>query len=176
VSTSFPGLREGHGKQVERYSGIISNPDLQGTAPSMQPKKIWEPKIKSGKCSFLLVVQQVEREITPPFLPKSELKNLFHVFTHFSFTKLWYLNKQYDPYCSNQISMHPFPPMQHQILLCPRLSRFPSLPSPSLIIERALGSRYNTQSQVALVIALTARGAGKRSHGVPCWKHQGLFL
>jgi len=30
VSTSFPGLREGHGKQVERYSGIISNPHFAG--------------------------------------------------------------------------------------------------------------------------------------------------
>lgn len=141
----------------------------------MQPKTIWEPEINLGKCSFLLVVEQVARELIPLLLPKSELKNIFHSFTHFSVTKLCYLNKQYDPNCSNQISIQCI--TSHVCSTrCPRLSRFPSLPSPPLIIARALGSRYNTQSQVALVIALTARGAGKRSHGVPCWKHQGLFL
>lgn len=141
----------------------------------MQRKMIWEPEINSEKCSFLLVVEQVTRELIPPLLPKSELKNIFHSFTHFSVTKLCYLNKQYDPNCSNQISIQCI--TSHQCSTrCPRLPRFASLPSPPLIIARALGSRYNTQSQVALVIALTARGAGKRSHGVPCWKHQGLFL
>ena len=99
MSTSFPTLREGPGKHVERYSAIISHPDLLGSAPSMQPKKIWELEIKSGKCSFLLVVEKVAMELTPPLPPVSELKNVFHSFTHFSVTKLCYLSKHYDPNC-----------------------------------------------------------------------------
>ena len=97
----------------------------------MQPKMIWEPEIKSGKCSFLLVVEQVARELIPPLLPKSELKNIFHSFTHFSVTKLCYLNKQYDPNCSNQISIQCI--TSHLCSTrCPWLSRFLSLPFPPL--------------------------------------------
>lgn len=43
----------------------------------MQRKMIWEPEINSEKCSFLLVVEQVTRELIPPLLPKSELKTFF---------------------------------------------------------------------------------------------------